>query len=145
MKTKLWLGALKHVFMPRILFPNKPILNDSERTRLFTGLGVAGAKQGTSISIGYIGESYIDFGKWLMAVPIFLLGWLYGWIYSFFVSRDSSHLVGFAIATAILLFSAILIESSNIKIVGGIGTSLIAFALLQAFWQNRFLEKVVSR
>ncbi len=144
-KGELWLRALKHVFMPRILFPDKPSLNDSERTNLFTGLRVAGVKQGTSISIGYIGESYIDFGKWLMFAPIFVLGCLYAWIYRYFVYQDPNHLLGFAVATSILLFSAILIESSNIKIVGGVTTSVIAFAFLQIFAREKFLHKVLSR
>jgi hypothetical protein len=141
----LWIGAVKHVFMPRILFPDKPALDDSQRTSYFTGLRVAGARQGTSISIGYIGESYIDFGSRMMLIPILLLGYLYGWIYAFFVKRDATQLVGFSIATSILLFSAILVEASNIKIVGGLTTSLLAFAALQTVFQDRFLQKVVSR
>jgi hypothetical protein len=141
----LWLGAVKHVFMPRILFPDKPTLNDSERTTYFTGLRVAGARQGTSISIGYIGESYIDFGKRLMLIPIFMLGWLYGWIYRLFVCRDPGHLIGFAVATSILLFSAVMLETSNIKIVGGLATAVIAFGLLLVVAREWFLQKVLHR
>ncbi len=73
--------------MPRFLFPDKPVLDDSERTRTYTGMNVAGMEQGTSIGIGYIGESYVDFGPVKMFAPIFLLGLLYGLIYRFFVTK----------------------------------------------------------
>src|SRR5204863_1677188 len=58
----LWLGTVNHVLMPRFLFPNKPAIHDSERTRYYTGIKVAGPEEGTSIGIGYMAESYVDFG-----------------------------------------------------------------------------------
>lgn len=141
----LWVGAVKHVFMPRILFPDKPQLDESSRTAYFTGLRVSGRREGTAISIGYIGESYIDFGKWMMAIPIFLLGMFYGGIYRYFVWKSSFHLIGFAISTTILLFSAIMLETSNIKIVGGVTTSLLAFWFLQFVASERLVGKVLAR
>ncbi len=71
---RLWIDAVKHVFMPRILNPGKGIIDDSARTTYYTGVMVAGLEQGTSISIGYMGESYIDLGPFGMFLPIFLLG-----------------------------------------------------------------------
>ena len=58
----LWLDAITRPFMPRLFFPSKTVIDDSERTNYYTGLGVAGAEEGTSISLGYVAESYIDFG-----------------------------------------------------------------------------------
>lgn len=115
----LWGGALKHVITPRIFFPNKPALDDSERTTLYTGIEVAGAEQGTSIGIGYFGESYIDFGPVGMFAPIFLLGVFYGLIYRCFVVRARYKLIGSALASSILIFGAYNIETSNVKIIGG--------------------------
>ncbi|MGH7192692.1 MAG: hypothetical protein ACREJM_04055, partial [Candidatus Saccharimonadales bacterium] len=137
-KGELWLDAIKHVCMPRALFPNKRVVNDSERTNRFTSRNVAGADQGTSISIGYMGESYIDFGPVGMFVPIFLLGIYYGWIYRWFVRRAANPLLGMAIATSLLLFSAHLLESSNVKIVGGAMAGLLMLAVLQAIAGARF-------
>lgn len=121
----LWVGSLKHIMMPRLFFPNKPELDDSERTRLYTGMQVAGQEAGTSIGIGYVGESYIDYGPVGMFFPIFLLGIFYGLIYRFFVIRVNYKLFGSAIATAILVFGAYTIETSNIKLVGGNVTVLL--------------------
>lgn len=142
---KLWIDTIKHVFMPRIFFPNKPVLHDSIKTNYYTGLNVADHTKGTSIGIGYMGESYIDFGPWFMMIPVFLLGYFYGRVYRYFVTRDHYHLSGFAIATAILLFSAMLIETSNIKLVGGITTSLLAFGTLQVVARDRFLAMMMDR
>jgi hypothetical protein len=116
----LWQGSIMHVLTPRILFPDKPVLDDSERTQLYTGVQVAGSEQGTSIGIGYVGESYIDYGPVWMFAPIFLLGLLYGLINRFFITRTRYKLLGSALAVAILIFSAYEIEISNIKLVGGV-------------------------
>src|SRR5204863_3861183 len=109
----LWLGTVNHVLMPRFLFPNKPAIHDSERTRYYTGIKVAGPEEGTSIGIGYMAESYVDFGPVGMFVPILFLGMLYGLIYRFFVHRYPVKVVGFAMATSVLIFRAYNLETSN--------------------------------
>jgi len=126
----LWLGAVKHVLMPRFLFPNKPEIKDSERTAHYTGVAVAGEEQGTSISIGYMGESYIDFGRFGMFAPVLLLGVFYGLIYRYFVYGGRRKVLGFAMATATLVFGAYSMETSNIKLIGG---NLTAFLVMAAF------------
>ena len=122
---RLWAEAVKHVLAPRMFFPDKPIIDDSERTTLYTGVLVAGAEQGASISIGYMGESYIDYGPVWMFVPIFLMGLVYGLIYRFFVSRAKVKMIGFAAATSVLLFAVYNFETSNVKLIGGIMMSFI--------------------
>jgi hypothetical protein len=130
---KLWFEILPHVTMPRFLFPNKPVINDSDRTNQFTGIRVAGASQGTSISIGYVGESYIDFGVPGMFLPILFLGWFWGWIYRWLATRGSHPLLGLAAATTLLLSLAILFESSNLKIVGGGSSAVLMYWLFLRF------------
>ena len=117
---ELWKGSVIHVLTPRFLFPNKPVLDDSERTRLYSGVQVSGMESGSSIGIGYVGESYVDFGRFWMFAPIFLLGLLYGLINRFFLTRTRYKLLGSAFAVAILVFNAYAIETSNIKLVGGV-------------------------
>ncbi len=127
----LWWGTLKHTFMPRLFFPDKPTLDDSERTALYSGLMVSGVEQGTSIGIGYVGESYIDFGPVGMFGPIFLLGCFYGAIYRFFALHSRHALLGNAVAAAILVFGAYTIETSNIKLVG---TNVTAVLVMGGFY-----------
>jgi len=133
---QLWWGCIKQVFMPRLFFPNKAVLDDSARATYYTGTAVAGADTGASIGIGYFGESYIDFGPVGMFAPIFLLGIFYGLIYRLFISRAKRKVIGFAIAVSILLFNACEIETSNIKILGGTVCVCLAMALFLRFGEQ---------
>jgi len=145
---RLWLEALTHVVTPRFLFPEKAAINDSERTREFTGRWVAGADDGTSISIGYVGESYIDFGPLVMFIPIALLGFFWGWAYRTLATRTRHKLLGIAISTNLILGGAIYFEWSNIKLLGGAMSSLLVLWCLLLFWGDaiwRFVAPLPER
>jgi len=76
---EITLGALRHVLMPRLLFPEKGQLgSDSRMTRRYTGLRVAGEESGTSIGIGYIGLLFADLGAPLMFLVVLAWGLLLG-------------------------------------------------------------------
>jgi hypothetical protein len=69
--------AMTNAFMPRLVFPSKPVLpSDSYYTRRFTGIMVA--EEGTSISIGYMAEFYADWGLTGMFLSILGYGCLIG-------------------------------------------------------------------
>ena len=106
----LWAGALKHIVTPRLFFPDKAALDDSEFTYKYTGVRVSGTEQGTSIGIGYMAESYIDFGPYYMFVPVFLLGIGYGLVYRYFVARKTFRLLGLFVKQ-----SASVVERANIR------------------------------
>lgn len=127
---RLWGDAIAHVLMPRILFPEKAAVNDSERVNAFTGVEVAGASAGTSISIGYVGESYIDFGVPMMFVPIVLLGVFWGRAYRWLCRASRHRMLGVAVGTNFVLSGAIQFESSNVKLLGGAVASLLVLALV---------------
>jgi hypothetical protein len=132
---KLWSEAFANL-APRFLFPNKPIIDDSIRTNIFTGFRVAGAAQGASVSIGYVGESYIDFGVPLMFLPVFGLGYFWGWLYQFLTRTGAYPLLGMAAATTLLLNSAIYFESSNLKLVGGATSAALVYVVFLYFGSN---------
>ncbi|MBD2269327.1 hypothetical protein H6F62_11250 [Anabaena sp. FACHB-1391] len=136
---KLWSEAIS-TLIPRALFPDKPILDDSKRTNEFSGIQVSGADKGTSISIGYVGESYIDFGVPFMFAPIFALGYFWGWLYRFITNLGSIPLLGLAAATTILLNSAVFFESSNVKVLpSGVILLLVYSMALRLFGKNIWL------
>lgn len=130
---RLWKEALIHVLMPRILFPNKQSFNDSDRTNEFTGLQVADASQGTSIGIGYVGESYVDFGVPAMFIPILLFGAAVGGGYALLVRLAPLPLLGAAFGTAMLMRSGFLLESSNAKMLGGLVITTVIYAFMLKF------------
>lgn len=126
----LWKKSVLHVLQPRAFFPNKPVLeSDSELTMQYTGLKLASDGGGTSISIGYMGESYIDFGPYGMYVPVFILGVLWGLMYYFFLWRAKALLIGYAFATSLLL-SAYQFEMASIKLLGGVTSRFLVLAVL---------------
>lgn len=73
----LW-DAISRPFMPRLLFPAKPIIDESKLVRKYTGLRVAGMDDGVQISLGFYGESYVDFGIYGMIFVLF--GWGFFWV-----------------------------------------------------------------
>jgi hypothetical protein len=140
----LWWDSVTRPFMPRIFFPDKTSIEDSQRTQHYTGLKVAGMEYGTSISIGYMGESYIDFGKVGMLLPIFALGWLLGAFYRWTLTQTySSKAVGMGVATA-ALFSAALLETSVTKLMGGLAVTMLVSCLLIRFVVPRYFPKLAA-
>jgi hypothetical protein len=142
---RLWGEALRHVAMPRLLFPGKPAVNDSERTREFTGWWVASVEEGTSISIGYAAESYIDFGRFGMFVPIFLLGCFWGWAFRWLAGRARNKLLGVAVSTNLILSGAIYFEASNVKLFGGAVSSLLVLWILLRYGGDAIWRFVAPR
>ena len=140
----IWLDAISRPFTPRLLFPSKSEIHDSDRTNKYSGVLVAGADQGTSISIGYMGESYIDFGAVLMMLPILGLGWFFGRIYRWLVTTGPSRgLLGMGLASA-ALFTAALLESSITKVFGGLMAALLVAWLLNRFIFPRYLSWLMA-
>ena len=129
---ELWLGAITHVLTPRFLFPDKKVLDDSARARRFTGIRLSGSEEGTSIGIGYMAESYADFGSLGMFFPIYLLGLFLGRIYRNFRLNKHSTLLGVAIATAIVFSVIQAFAMSNVKIVGALAVLCLAYMALNA-------------
>jgi hypothetical protein len=140
----LWWDSVTRPFMPRMFFPEKTNIEDSQRTQYYTGLKVAGKAEGTSISIGYMGESYIDFGKVGMMIPIFALGLLLGTVYRWMLTQQySSKAVGMGMATA-TLYGASLLETSVTKLLGGLIVAILMSWLLMRFVVPRYFPKLAA-
>jgi hypothetical protein len=124
----LWGEAFERTLTPRVFFPDKSNVDDSTRTREFTGLNVAGADDGASIGLGYVAETYIDFGPFLLLFVTFALGVFWGATYRFLLHRSKFLLLSFCLAAVYVLPGAMLMERSNIKIVGGSAGYLLVIA-----------------
>jgi hypothetical protein len=122
---QIWGDALLRPFMPRLLFPNKSAVNDSELTNQYTGLGVASYLQGTSISMGYMAEAYIDFGPIFMFLPIAGLGLFLGGFYRrLLIQPGAGAVLGMALAPFALM-PALFAETSSLKMVPALVLSII--------------------
>jgi hypothetical protein len=138
----IWADAVARPFMPRILFPSKTVIDDSERTNTFTRLNVMGLEEGVSISLGYMAESYIDFGPYLMVAPVLVLGALFGWFYRWLVDGRTGHrMVNIGLASAVL-FPAAYLETSITKLFGGlVVAALVAWAISRFLVPMMFAQR----
>jgi len=120
-------GAVWHVLTPRILFPDKPdVPSDTLITAHYTGLANAvSADANTSISIGYLGELYIDFGVGGALLACFLMGLACGRCYR--MIRDHPRtpmLINYGLCTTV----ALSLSSFEIALIRLVGTFLMVMA-----------------
>jgi len=126
---EIWKNAVLHIFKPRIIFTNKPIIDDSEHTSKYTGRQFSGI--GTaSFSLGYTADAYIDFGPFLMFLPLFLLGWLIGKFYQNLLMNSLNYVWG-VILTAPFFFFTNIYGMNTIKVFGLLFAYVILIILIR--------------
>ena len=141
---KLWFDALSRPFMPRLFFPEKAVLDDFAVTNKYSGLHFAGAAQGTSVSIGYIGETYIDFGELFMFPILFLYWMLMGWFYKFMTSgANIDPLIGMAFVTPVFMECAYL-ETALPKMVGAVAVYILVSWLIIKYVAPRYFRLFIQ-
>ena len=106
---------------------------------------VAGADKGVSIGIGYMAETYIDFGALGMMPVLAAFGYFLGRIYRYFMTSSRSRgLLGMGLASAIISGAA-KFETSISKILGGIIVMLLVSELLIRIVIPKYAPWVVER
>ncbi len=84
-----WTEAVEHVLKPRFLFPGKAALSDTEvYMRLARAFSAENMREGTSISVGYMGENYADLGFPGMLLGIGALGLLLAGVIRGLINTD---------------------------------------------------------
>ncbi len=144
-RGRLWGEALARPLLPRLLFPDKAVIDDSERTSLYTGKRVAGAADGTSISLGYVAESYIDFGPAGMMPALFVWGLVLGWLNRLLMRATRYPLLGYASAAVLVGLGASVLEQSNLKMVSGILLGVLVLLPFQRLLGGRILRLLAPR
>lgn len=129
---KLWAANIAHIFLPRFFFPDKPIIDDSQMVNKYCIRKVATAKMGVSFSLGFMAESYIDFGPVLMFLIVFLVGALLGFIYALVLKQSINVFWGYTMVLS--LYTKINCNgTAGTKILGWIITYYIAFYIFKRF------------
>lgn len=148
----LWDGV-RHVLMPRLLFPEKePLPSDSLKVRKYSGVWVAGPESGTSVGFSYVLESYVDFGLPWMYLPLFAYGILGGAAFAFLARRLRGFELRQAVLCALFMTTLDRYEIPWSKVLGGAltrwvvvgGAALVLEGLLLAYpflwWRPRRRE-----
>ena len=125
-------AAVVHTLMPRVLFTDKAVLeNDTDVTIHYTGASIT-ADGVTSISIGYLGELYIDFGYYGALIAAGGIGAFVGGLLRLFNGRDKK--LSFAYATSIMAAIPLAaFGTALIKLVGGVVMGLIVMFVFHRF------------
>ena len=132
-------GALRHIAMPRALFPDKPELaSDSEMVRRYAGVWVAGPESDTSIAFGYAAEAYVDFGLPGLFLPVLLWAIFLGIAYHTCLAAIRHREIAVPLVTVVFWLSVYLFERSFVKWMGLTGTLLIYLGGI-AFLLDRWL------
>ena len=131
-------NAFEHVVKPRILFPDKKVIYDSDITSKYTGISLAGRDEGTSFSLGIVPEAYIDFGAVYMFIPIFFFGLLFGWMYKTLLLKGYNIIWGICYSAPIFQF-AWMFPVPGTKLLGWSITYFVNFYLI-----NRYLVKYLD-
>ena len=128
---QLTMRAIKHVLVPRILYPEKENLGtDSWLAEEYAGLQVG---EDTSVGIGYMAEFYVDWGiagLWpcLIAFGVFL-GLAYGLIFLL----SPSYPIGAALVIVPFMNNFITFEASFPKLLGGFIMNVVVLLVLARF------------
>ena len=122
----LWIANISHVLLPRFFFPDKGSIDDSQMVNKYCIRKVSTAKQGVSFSLGFMAESYIDFGPVLMYSMVFLVGCLLGLIYSLILQQSINYFWGYTLVAG--LYTKISCNgTAGSKVLGWIITYYIGF------------------
>ncbi len=121
-------NAVRHVLLPRFLFPDKPHLDSSRVTRRYAGIEI---RPGTSIGIGYMAEFYIDFGVPGMFAALLVYGLVIGILYAVLLVGSPAV---FAVPLLMVLFLDGFdgFEGDLAKQTGGLILKVVSFLILTA-------------
>ena len=140
---KIWIDAITRPFMPRVLFPDKAILDDSEMSRQYTGMVLAGYSEGTQISMGYIADSYIDFGE-IGMMGVMLSVWVFYGFHLSLVHHPSKWAWGAGVWPRDLdAHPASSIGFSSAKMVGGITVCVLVALVLYKFVLPSYMRRLL--
>ena len=136
-------GTIEFLTMPRFLNANKKILDPSSKTSYYTGKRFANAEQGTSISMGYFCDLYIDFGLWLMFIPLLIITFMIGKVSNYIINSDKYNIL----FTYSLFIGTILscgtFESDIIYYLGSVRNYAV-FMILGNFFLFPYINKYVK-
>jgi len=134
-------AVLRHVTMPRFLFPDKPALpNDTEIMAKYTGQEMVWNRS-TSISIGHLAELYIDFGYIGGLLGMLTLGLLVGFSYRILRNHNRTPAL---ISAAISLTVALQLAYFGIAYSKIVGALIFSFAIAVLF-QRLVVPFILSR
>ncbi len=131
--------SILHVVTPRMFFPEKEVLHDAVQLNKYMGRFVADYTT-TSMSIGYVGDFYIDFG-FFAPLGVFVLGLIIGYLYRLLYRQDPVGGWGLFLAMP-LFFTIYVFEITLIKMFGVMVTYVLVMLMVSKFLLPRIKRSV---
>ncbi len=141
-----WQDAIDHVTKPRFLFPDKPPLSDTEVfIRLARGNASEAFRSGTSISVGFVAENFVDMGFPTMLAGIFAIGAMVAGVLRYFMTRPLPWMV--REGTALAIIYTIGHDGVEISLPKILGATIMAFLVwaIMARWGFPIIFKWLGR
>lgn len=145
---KNWGETFAFVLTPRLFNPDKGELNSSEKASKYTGIKYAGLSQGTSFSLGYFGDCYIDFGLFGMMIALFVIGLLFASTYFYFLRNSSTNFIFNYSVVCALFMKFFALEMDSVFFIGSFFIDLLMYFMLAKFffpWLYQFLLETKER
>ncbi len=137
-----WLGNIQFATTPRFLNPDKSTLDNSAKATKYTGINYATAKQGSSFSLGYFAEFYIDYGTYFMMPMLLVLGYVFSRVYKYFMTKPSANpIYNYSIAGA-FFFEFSNFEMDGTFLTGRFFASTVTFFSLIYFFSKPLLKYI---
>lgn len=128
----LTMNAFKHVFLPRLFFPDKAVIDESTHLTKYTGVFYSNIDMGVSFGLGYVPDFYIDYGYIFMFPILILFGYFIGNIFLDIYNHAGSILWG--ISMMAISFSLLFrFENSMIKLFGQLIMIWLVYRLFEWF------------
>ena len=135
---RIYLGAVSHFLVPRIINPDKEVLDDSKHTNKYTGLGLSGKAQGTSFSLGSFADAYIDMGPFFMFIPLFIFGFVIGQFFKFLYRPDLWGII----LTGPMFLLVNVYGSDTVKALGFVLIYFLVITILKRYLMN-FIDPIM--
>lgn len=133
-------SVIKHITVPRLIWKEKPALpSDTEVMSKYTGLPMTWNSD-TSISIGYLGELYADFGYLGGLVAASLIGLLIGLCYRAVSNNRRSSELARAGLCLMLVLPIAYFGTAYVKLIGSYVMTAIIVLILLNFVFPRFFR-----
>jgi len=142
-----WQDSLEHVTKPRFLFPGKAPLSDTEvYVRLARGDASEQVRLGTSISVGYMAENFVDLGFPGMLGGMFVIGLMYGFVIRYFMSLKLPWILREGVVLGfVFMVGQNGVEMSLPKVLGATLMFFLVYALMTRFAFPAVLNWIKTR
>lgn len=122
-----WTDLIRHVSRPRLLFPEKGIVDDTDVLERLARIDSGDDRGGTSISVGYLAENYADFRFPMMLLPLLGLGIFAAIGVRYFLTRPAGWLTGEGFALAFVLSFSF---GTSVTLIKFVATGIVHFVML---------------